>query len=302
MKRNIKTLTFWYFLTFLRTYVPIRLATINPDVHDPMTVNEGDILRLICEAPHGIPAANISWYQDNKIDGFLGEDNILNSSKIEVIVNIDRTYTTKSTLTYLVSRGKHAIDHPVKPHFKYETNNLIITTNSISVIRNEEISIACIADGNPPPTYTWSTGHAGKILTTAFTSDTYVSCEVSNTLYPSGYQSNQASEDSNPPDTPVLWINSTCIKNSPIEQNVIRVLELDRVRVECVAAGNPEPTCQWTNHSQSCTLDITKASKEDKGTYVCIASNLMNTSYGSTDVGRNNSSFYLDILCQFTFL
>ncbi|WAR04614.1 PTPRT-like protein [Mya arenaria] len=84
-----------------------------------------------------------------------------------------------------------------------------------------------------------------------------------------------------PPDILALWVNTTCMQNYPIKQKVLRVLEHDRLRVECFAAGNPEPTCQWTNHSQSRTLDILKATKEDAGAYVCHAFNTMKTSYGN---------------------
>ncbi|WAR04710.1 PTPRK-like protein [Mya arenaria] len=87
--------------------------------------------------------------------------------------------------------------------------------------------------------------------------------------------------NANPPDILALWVNTTCMQNYPIKQKVLRVLEHDRVRVECFAAGNPEPTCQWTNHSQSRTLDILKAAKEDAGAYVCHAFNTMKTSFGN---------------------
>ncbi|WAR06230.1 HMCN2-like protein [Mya arenaria] len=99
-----------------------------------------------------------------------------------------------------------------------------------------------------------------------------------------------------PPDIPVLRMNSTCMNNSTLEQAYLRLLEFDHVKVECVTEGNPEPNCQWTNHSQSCTLDILNASKEDTGTYVCLAFNTMKTTQGRIVAGRNVSSFYLDIL------
>ncbi|XP_052807070.1 hemicentin-1-like isoform X2 [Mya arenaria] len=197
----------------------------------------------------------------------------------------------------------HIQYQPGTPTFIFETNNSYITTSNISVIRNEEISIACSADGNPPPSYTWSTGHKGQNITTAFDSDTNLTCKVSNTVYPTGAGIIQSAFDSSlqinilyPPDVPVLWIYSSCRKNSTLEQNVLRVLEFDQVRVECFAAGNPEPKCQWTNHSKSRALDISNASKEDTGIYFCNASNTMNTTHGRTVVGRNVSSFYLDIM------
>ncbi|XP_052804955.1 hemicentin-2-like isoform X2 [Mya arenaria] len=308
--------------------VPIKTVSISPDILDSITISEGNALRLTCEAANGLPFANISWYLGNKTNGFHDDYYILKSSKREVFVNTDRTLTTKSTLTHTVSRTEDGMDvycnasngenhqvssqtihlnieyHPGIPTFKFKSSSIAITARSISVIRNEEISIACITDGNPPPSYTWSTGHDGQIITSAFDRDTNLTCEVSSSLYTTGANSTQSTTVSNrlqikvlyPPDIPVLWANSTCMKNITFEQNVLQVLELDRVNVKCVAAGIPDPKCQWTNRSQSCTLDIYKVSKDDAGTYVCHASNTMNTSYGSSVVGRNASSFYLDIL------
>ncbi|XP_052804200.1 uncharacterized protein LOC128234181 isoform X2 [Mya arenaria] len=307
--------------------VPIASVSISPHQNNPMTINEGEVLQLTCETSYGLPAANISWYLDNNTDSVYVDDRILNASKQEVNETVDRTKSVKSTLTHTVSReedgmgvycnasnGKYirvsstAINlniqyQPGTPSLKFVTKNTKITTSRILVIRNEEVSIACTADGNPPPSYTWSTGYVGQIINTAFDSDTNLTCEVSNTLYPTGGDSTKAAVDSMiavnvlyPPDILALWVNTTCMQNYPIKQKVLRVLEHDRVRVECFAAGNPEPTCQWTNHSQSRTLDILKAAKEDAGAYVCHAFNTMKTSFGSSEVGRNISSFHLDIL------
>ncbi|XP_052806013.1 hemicentin-1-like isoform X2 [Mya arenaria] len=145
--------------------------------------------------------------------------------------------------------------------------------------------------------------HQRQIITTAFDSDTNLTCEVYNILYPTGANSIKTAVDSSlqikvlyPPDIPVLRMNSTCMNNSTLEQAYLRLLEFDHVKVECVTEGNPEPNCQWTNHSQSCTLDILNASKEDTGTYVCLAFNTMKTTQGRIVAGRNVSSFYLDIL------
>ncbi|XP_052804010.1 uncharacterized protein LOC128234066 isoform X2 [Mya arenaria] len=279
--------------------VPIANVIISSEQTNSMTVKEDDVLKLTCEASNSLPAANISWYLDNKTHSVHADDRLLNASKTEDIRNVDRTISVKSTLTHTVSREENGMvvycnasngeNHKVSsktirlnvqyhtgtPSIKFVTENITITTSSISVMRNDEIRIACIADGNPPPTYTWSTGHKEPIITKAFDSD-------SNLTYP--------------PYILALWVNTTCIQNYSLKQKCLQVIEHDRVRVECVAAGNPEPTCQWTSHSQSCTLEISKVSKEHAGTYVCHTYNTMNTSYGSSVVGRNVSSFHLDIL------
>ncbi|XP_052803504.1 uncharacterized protein LOC128233726 isoform X3 [Mya arenaria] len=307
--------------------VPIASVSISPQQNNSVTINEGDVLQLTCETSNGLPAANISWYLENKTDRVNVDDRILNASKREVNENVDRTKSVQSTLTHTVTREEDGMDvycnasnveyirvsskaihlniqyHPGTPSLRFVTTNANITTSRILVIRNEEVSIACTADGNPPPSYTWSTGYVGQIITTTFDSDTNLTCEVSTTLFPIGDDSTKAAVDSMvavnvlyPPDILALWVNTTCMQNYPIKQKVLRVLEHDRLRVECFAAGNPEPTCQWTNHSQSRTLDILKATKEDAGAYVCHAFNTMKTSYGSLEVGRNVSSFHLDIL------
>ncbi|WAR06159.1 PTPRG-like protein [Mya arenaria] len=258
-----------------------------------MTVKEDDVLKLTCEASNSLPAANISWYLDNKTHSVHADDRLLNASKTEDIRNVDRTISVKSTLTHTVSREENGMvvycnaNHTGTPSIKFVTENITITTSSISVMRNDEIRIACIADGNPPPTYTWSTGHKEPIITKAFDSDSNLTCEVSNTLYPTG--------DDNPPYILALWVNTTCIQNYSLKQKCLQVIEHDRVRVECVAAGNPEPTCQWTSHSQSCTLEISKVSKEHAGTYVCHTYNTMNTSYGNPP-NITNLNRYVEVI------
>ncbi|XP_052805911.1 hemicentin-1-like isoform X2 [Mya arenaria] len=411
--------------------VPIVSVIISPDSDKYMTLNEEDELLLTCEASYGMPAANITWFMNNKTTDFNGSFNISNLSIINVTENEDGTKNTQSTLTYSVGRKDHGMEvycnasneddrvissktirlnvnylaekqvyingnksydtfymirnsgtkqtlqcevHGGNPlanlswscyngtqtymntpssaisnvsWFAGEWNESTCTCNAshalgwnqsqtvsvhvlfkperiecevgnaelirgiLNVTLYSNITIQCSSDGNPKPTnftWIWPTGNTSTGKDISFVNihrgnhGSYT-LMVENVMTPSiGPQirgNSNATLDINvqyPPDIPVILVNSTCMKNSMLDHNFLQVLELDRVSVECFAAGNPDPTCQWINHSQSSTLNFPKASKTDIGTYACQASNTMNTSYGITVVGRNDSSFYLDIL------
>ncbi|XP_052804951.1 hemicentin-1-like isoform X2 [Mya arenaria] len=266
---------------------------------------------LTCESLGNPPPTNYTWiwpYHNITTGHLLSFNNIQRwfegnyTLLVENVMDpsIGPTVTGYANATFDV----HVLYHPDTPTFRFEPHVNNLTINSLSVIRNEQIRIACISDGNPPPSYNWSTGQNVQIINyTAPNSDTNLTCEVSNTLYPTGASSKHAAVKSIleikvlfPPETPVIVINSRCLNKQTLKQNVIQILEHDKMSVECFADGKPEPTYQWTNCSQSYKFDILNVSKEDKGTYVCNASNIMNQTYGDTVVGRNDSSFDLDIL------
>ncbi|XP_052806632.1 uncharacterized protein LOC128235886 [Mya arenaria] len=107
---TVEGLVFQSNIVSIDVRVPIVSVIISPDSDKYMTLNEEDELLLTCEASYGMPAANITWFMNNKTTDFNGSFIISNSSIINVTENEDGTKKTQSTLTYSVGRKDHGME------------------------------------------------------------------------------------------------------------------------------------------------------------------------------------------------
>ncbi|XP_052803536.1 uncharacterized protein LOC128233749 isoform X2 [Mya arenaria] len=195
--------------------------------------------------------------------------------------------------------------HPKNILFRFDNESgNVINTRHINVIKGEIVTLVCVADGHPPPMYTWTDNNAGQFYTQAFTNDLELVCNASNTLFPTGYvaieqqiiTSAKLQVDVLYPTTPPVFQTETCKSNSFEEGWSIKVLRGKKININCSSSGNPPPSYSWSNGLQSSQLYIHNVSERHAVDYFCTANNIMDASYGRSISSSNTSRFHLDVL------
>ncbi|XP_052803219.1 hemicentin-1-like [Mya arenaria] len=190
---------------------------------------------------------------------------------------------------------------PRSLQFYFRQSGKNITSRVIYVIKGDETSIVAFADARPHPTYIWSNFQVGEEISHEFHYDTNISCNVSNVLYPTGFNTIQKSVTKTfqvqvlyPPEVPILRFN-TCNSMVEIEDSIVNVVSNQLLIVTCFAKAKPEPSYRW-NNSLANELFIAHVTKNNSATYICYASNTMITSYGKSVKGQNETLFILDVI------
>ncbi|WAR05845.1 hypothetical protein MAR_021214, partial [Mya arenaria] len=99
--------------------------------------------------------------------------------------------TMSPSIGYNINGSRNAtfsLHHPMKINFRFGSKDGILINNTrIDVIKDDIITLACVADGHPLPNYTWIDSNVGELYQHSFTEDTEIVCHASNTLFPTGY-------------------------------------------------------------------------------------------------------------------
>ncbi|WAR06432.1 CNTN6-like protein [Mya arenaria] len=269
--------------------VPIVLVDISGEGSGSITIHEGDALQLICDAPNGIPAANITWFFDNATAHFYRDDiPILNSAKSITVDNVDNTKTVTSTLTYTVTRQNHLMG--VYCNANVPEGSILIANNTYFMIRNSETiqQLQCsVIGGNPlanlfwkcyngNQTYsnitdravssvTWRAGHTTESVCTCFASHEMDWSDEKNVTVKVLY----------PPLSPICEVG-----NSEIAPGTLNVSLSSNLTLNCYSEANPEPNYfRWSLPSGKTTpgsiLSICDIQAEDGGSYILSIQNLM---------------------------
>ncbi|WAR06174.1 hypothetical protein MAR_021543 [Mya arenaria] len=212
--------------------VPIQSATILEDIQEVIDIQEGGLVRLTCESPFGIPAANITWFLDNKTRNAY-DDDLEISLKLSASVkkNTDRTYNTTSSLSLNVSRnedGEAVYCNANNP----ETSILINKNESYSdfyMIRNAPTiqRLQCdVRGGKPFATLTWSC---------------YGGNQTNNNT------STGATNPSTRPNLQLLACSSMRVESG----HYIKVIIGEALYINCSSSGNPPPTYFWSDGKHS---------------------------------------------------
>ncbi|KAK5869646.1 hypothetical protein PBY51_024348 [Eleginops maclovinus] len=270
---------------------------VSPSIADSrtnVTVTVNVQTTLSCEAT-GIPKPTVSWIKNGRIINTDQNQNmyrLLSSGSLVVIApTVDDTAVYECVVSNEAgedSRSINLIVH-VPPSIADEPTELVVT-------RLSPVVIACTASGVPKPTIHWSKdgsklpkeGQGYSILPTGPVEIT--SAELSHAGRYSCTAKNAAGSTHRHVQLTVQEL--PVIQSHP---STLDVILNNPITLPCRATGAPRPTITWQKEGINIptsggsftvlpngSLQITKASVSDSGTYICVAQNPAGTALGKT--------------------
>nr|XP_032648364.1 neurofascin isoform X15 [Chelonoidis abingdonii] len=250
-------------------------------------VLRGVDLLLECIAS-GVPAPDIMWY---KKGGELPTDKtkLENFNKALRITNVSEEDSGEYFCLASNKMGsiRHTISVRVKaaPYWLDEPQNLILAPG-------EDGRLVCRANGNPKPTIQWLVN--GEPIEAAppnpsreVAGDTIVfrDTQIGSSAV---YQCNASNEHGYLLANAFVSILDVPPRILAPRNQLIKVIQYNRTRLDCPFFGSPIPTLRWFKNGQGSALDgenyqrhengsleINMARKEDQGIYTCVATNIL---------------------------
>ncbi|XP_027145831.1 hemicentin-1 [Larimichthys crocea] len=274
----------------LQIYVPPSIA----DGRTNVTVTVNVQTTLSCEAT-GIPKPTVSWMKNGRAINTDQNQNmyrLLSSGSLVVIApTVEDTALYECVVSNEAGEDSRFINLTVHvpPSIADESTELVVT-------RLSPVVIACTASGVPEPTIHWSKdgmklpkeGQGYSILPTGPVEIT--SAELSHAGRYSCTAKNAAGSTHR-------HVQLT-VQELPVIQYHPAILDVilnNPITLPCRATGSPRPTITWQKEGINIpttggsftvlpngSLQISKASVSDFGTYICVAQNPAGTALGKT--------------------
>ncbi|XP_033937393.1 hemicentin-1 [Pseudochaenichthys georgianus] len=274
----------------LQVFVPPSIA----DSRTNVTVTVNVQTTLSCEAT-GIPKPTVSWIKNGRTINTDQNQNmyrLLSSGSLVVIApTVEDTAVYECVVSNEAGEDSRSINLTVHvpPSIADEPTELVVT-------RLSPVVIACTASGVPAPTIHWSKdgsrlpkeGQGYSILPTGPVEIT--SAELSHSGRYSCTAKNAAGSTHRHVQLTVQQL--PVIQSHP---STLDVILNNPITLPCRATGAPRPTITWQKEGINIptsggsftvlpngSLQITKASVSDSGTYICVAQNPAGTALGKT--------------------
>ncbi|XP_051929215.1 hemicentin-1 isoform X1 [Hippocampus zosterae] len=274
----------------LEVYVPPSIL----DGRTNVTVTVNVQTTLACEAS-GIPKPSVIWMKNGRAINTDQNQNMYRLLTSGSLVVIAPTVVDTALYECVVSNeaGKDArainLTVQVPPSIADEPTDLVVT-------RLSPVVIACTASGIPDPTINWSKdgikmldlGQGYRILHTG-------QVEISSAeLSHAGRYSCTAKNTAGSTHRHVqLTVQELPVIHS--HPSTVEVILNNTIVLPCRATGSPRPTITWQKEGINIhttggsftvlphgSLQITKASVSNSGTYICVAQNPAGTALGKT--------------------
>ncbi|XP_039667627.1 hemicentin-1 [Perca fluviatilis] len=274
----------------LQVYVSPSIAESRTNV----TVTVNVQTTLSCEAT-GIPKPTVSWMKNGRVINTDQNENmyrLLSSGSLVVIApTVEDTAVYECVVSNEAGQDSRFINLTVHvpPSIADEPTELVVT-------RLSPVVIACTASGVPVPTIHWSKdgmklpkeGQGYSILSTGPVE--IISAELSHAGRYSCTARNAAGSTHRHVQLTVQEL--PVIQSHP---STLDVILNNPITLPCRATGLPRPTITWQKEGINIpttdgsftvlpngSLQITKASVSDSGTYICVAQNPAGTALGKT--------------------
>nr|XP_033816119.1 hemicentin-1 isoform X1 [Geotrypetes seraphini] len=237
-------------------------------------------LTLVCET-NGYPAPEISWYKDGQQITESMRQRILSSGALQIaFVQPEDTGRYTCVATNVAGSSSSTMDLIV--HIPPRISH---TETEYSVVQNSQTILPCIVEGIPVPAITWKkegaplTNTLGKYTVLQYGELILDNAAPEDSGSYTCIASNVAGEDARTVDL-LVHIPPT-FTDLPGD---ISINKGDQLRLSCKARGVPLPQITWAfnnniipaqfdNVNGQSELVIERASKEDSGTYICMAEN-----------------------------
>ncbi|XP_055020737.1 hemicentin-1 [Boleophthalmus pectinirostris] len=274
----------------LQVYVPPSISEGRTNV----TVTVNIQTTLSCEAT-GIPKPTVSWRKNGRLINTDQNQNmyrLLSSGSLVVIApTVEDTAVYECVVSNEAGEDSRHINLTVHvpPSIADEPTELVVT-------RLSPVVIACTASGVPEPKIHWSKdgkklsqdGQGYSILPTG-----QIEIDSAELSHAGRYKCTAQ----NAAGSTVRHVRLTVqefpvIQNHPVDMDVILN---NPVTLPCKATGSPTPTITWQKEGINIptrggvytvlpngSLQISKSSVLDSGTYICVAQNTAGTALGKT--------------------
>ncbi|XP_043932709.1 neurofascin isoform X5 [Protopterus annectens] len=250
-------------------------------------VLRGEDLLLECIAS-GLPTPDIAWHKKGGELPFT-KVRFENFNKTIRIVNISEEDSGEylCLATNRVGSIRHSVSVRVRaaPYWLDEPKNLVLAPG-------EGGKLECRANGSPKPVIQWLVN--GEPLESAppnpsreVIGDTIIfqRAEIGSSAV---YQCNASNEHGYQLANAIVSILDVAPIMFGIRNQVIKVLERNRTRLECPHFGSPIPDLKWFKNGHGSnlgggrfrvhangSLDISVTRKDDQGIYTCVATNIL---------------------------
>ncbi|XP_034265503.1 hemicentin-1 isoform X1 [Pantherophis guttatus] len=234
---------------------------------------------LLCEA-EGYPSPVIAWQKNGQIITESMRQRVLSTGGLQIaFVQPTDTghYTCNATNVAGSSNSSVELTVLVPPKIRAAENHY-------TVVENSQAILSCVADGMPAPSVTWRKGNTSPSAKRR--SEPYEDFIIENAKpEDSGsytcIASNVAGEDTHTVSLTVYVLPAFTELPGDVTLN-----KGEQLQLTCKATGVPVPNIKWTFNNNIIPaqydgvnglskLIIEKVSKEDSGTYVCMAENLV---------------------------
>ncbi|KAJ0065491.1 hypothetical protein NL108_012446 [Boleophthalmus pectinirostris] len=285
----------------LQVYVPPSISEGRTNV----TVTVNIQTTLSCEAT-GIPKPTVSWRKNGRLINTDQNQNmyrLLSSGSLVVIApTVEDTAVYECVVSNEAGEDSRHINLTVHvpPSIADEPTELVVT-------RLSPVVIACTASGVPEPKIHWSKdgkklsqdGQGYSILPTG-----QIEIDSAELSHAGRYKCTAQ----NAAGSTVRHVRLTVqefpvIQNHPVDMDVILN---NPVTLPCKATGSPTPTITWQKEGINIptrggvytvlpngSLQISKSSVLDSGTYICVAQNTAGTALGKTKLRVQDPQDYI---------
>ncbi|XP_065214508.1 interference hedgehog-like isoform X2 [Planococcus citri] len=282
----------------------LSLAEMKPFPHQPekhYKVTAGNMVSIFCPPPVSNPSAVIQYYRnDKKISS--QHSRILPTSSSLLLQNVseqDSGVYTCSATNYITSQTFNAPFRvilevvPSRSVPQYPPKFLSSPQTNYVVQSGSNVTIECVAVGEPPPRVTWYKAGVTQALPKNRT-DLLVGGLHLRNIVPED-TGEYVCEMNNGVSPPLQHKVLLHIHEAPVilkEPNKTQVEEHGNTELSCEVSGNPIPTVTWTLNAEPLTNDeyftissskitIRKVQKIHAGIYQCFAQNSVGTTYGA---------------------